>query len=190
VYATDISTQQIAQAPVLGNVHYSIERAEKTWFPDNYFDLITVAQAIHWFDIPKFYEEVRRVGRHHGVLAVLGYGLMQISDKIDPLIHRFYTDVVGPYWDPERVYIEERYETIDFAFPPIEFSETFQITQRMGITDLLGYLNSWSAVQKYFKKNGGDPVSGLANELKAHWPAADNKRVTFPIFIKAGRIVK
>lgn len=190
VYAADISEEQLGRAPKLYNVHYRVERAEKTRFPNSYFDLITVAQAIHWFDIPLFYKEVQRVGKPQAILAIWGYGLMQISKKVDPLILRFYTDVVGPYWDPERKYIEDRYQTIDFPFSPIEFAKTFQIVQRMDLSEMHGYLNSWSAVQQYIKKKGTNPVRELLAELQGLWPAKIKKHVTFPIFIQTGRILK
>ncbi len=190
VYATDISEQQLARAPKLQNVYYGVERAESTGFPDSCFDLITVAQAIHWFDIPCFYQEVRRVGKPGAILAVWGYGLLKVSPGINRLIHRFYDSVVGPYWDFERKYIEAGYETIGFIFPEIQLAQGFMIEKNMDLADLRGYLNSWSAVQNYIKEIGTNPVGELVDQLLEYWPEGSKKGVSFPVFIKAGKIVK
>ncbi len=190
VYATDISEQQIAQAPILPNVKYRVVRAEATGFPDSYFDLITVAQAIHWFDIPYFYKEVRRVGKPGAILAVWGYGLMEVSPEINQLIYRFYNTVVGPYWDPERKYIEEKYDTIGFCLPDIKVTEGIRIEKSMDLSDLQGYLNSWSAVQHYIRNKGTNPVNDLLEQLRECWPDGTRKQVGFPVFIRAGSIVK
>lgn len=114
VSATDISRQQIDNAIPLPNIHYSVQPAEHAGFPDNAFDLITVAQAIHWFDFDAFYAEVNRTLKPGGLLAVIGYGVLQMDPDIDAVITRFYRDVVGPFWDKERRYIDEHYLTIHF----------------------------------------------------------------------------
>ena len=102
VYATDLSEKQIANAIAASNIHYNVGAAEKTEFPDQSFDLITVAQAIHWFDFEKFYAEVKRVIKPEGIIAVTGYGLLAIDDAIDKVVQYFYTNVTGAYWDEEK----------------------------------------------------------------------------------------
>ncbi|MEM9143678.1 MAG: class I SAM-dependent methyltransferase, partial [Bacteroidota bacterium] len=106
VYASDISREQIQNAEQPKNVQFHVERAESTSFESNFFDLITVAQAIHWFDLDAFGKEVYRVSKNGGLLAVWGYGLLRISKKIDARIDAFYSGVVGPYWDRERRHID------------------------------------------------------------------------------------
>lgn len=163
VMATDISSSQLGQAESRENILYSVCRAERTNFPDNTFDLITVAQAIHWFDFAAFYQEVRRVSKPAGILAVWGYGVMQFKDeKVNERLQHFYHEVTGPYWDPERKYLDEAYRTIPFTLPEINVPETFTIQQAFTLPDLQGYLNTWSSVKKMREvDNSADPVGNL-----------------------------
>src|SRR3954471_1919616 len=106
VYATDISENQIKNAIQRENIFYKVERAEQTSFRNKNFDLITVAQAIHWFDFEAFYKEVKRVIKPKGILTVIGYGLFSIDKDTDAVINRFYREVTGPYWDKERRFVD------------------------------------------------------------------------------------
>ncbi len=129
VAATDISQSQITQADHQENITYIVSRAENTHFASETFDLITVAQAIHWFDFEQFYQEVTRVGKPGGLLAVWGYGLIQFTEAtINTIIRHFYKEITGPYWDTERHFIDEAYQTIPFAFPEIKIKESFFYT--------------------------------------------------------------
>ena len=107
VYATDISANQIKNAKKKKNIFYSIQKAEKTSFANHQFDLITVAQAIHWFDFEKFYAEVKRTLKPSGIIAVFGYNLCKINKETDKIIHNFYKNIIGPYWDDERKYFDK-----------------------------------------------------------------------------------
>ena len=102
VYATDISQSQLDEALEAKNIVYSVQPAEKTNFKDNTFDLVIVAQAIHWFDFEKFYTEVKRTAKQNAIICAVGYGLIKISPEIDSVISHFYTNIIGPYWDKER----------------------------------------------------------------------------------------
>ena len=188
VFATDISQSQLDQGQKKPNIQYAISPAEKTPFPDHYFDLITVGQAIHWFDFEKFYQEVRRVGKKGAWLAAWGYGLLRINSDIDPMIDEFYRDVTGPYWDPERTYVDQAYQTIPFPFQEIE-TPRFQILRNWDLPALVGYLNTWSSVQKYQTAVGRNPVDGFTEKLNATWgePTLQHE-VTFEVFLRVGRV--
>jgi ubiquinone/menaquinone biosynthesis C-methylase UbiE len=188
VFATDISEKQLQQAPKVSNIQYKIERAENTSFPDHYFDLITVAQAIHWFDFNNFYKEVRRTLKPEGLLTVLGYGLLRTDDDtINLMIDRFYTQIIGPYWDKERRYLDEDYQTIPFPFEEIQ-TPAFHHTMEWNLPQLLGYLNTWSAVRLYEKKEKANPLSLIDEELSEAWGTANRtKRITFPILLRIGK---
>ncbi len=189
VYATDISQNQIALAEKKSNIEYSIVRAEKTKFKTDQFDLITVAQAIHWFDFKKFYEEVRRVGKPNSKLFVWGYGLLRIDEKVDSLVDEFYQEKIGSYWNQERIHIDEAYETIGFDFEEIAPPNKLAIKSNWKVDQLIGYLNSWSGVQHYRKKNEGEnPVDQLAEKLSTIWMPEEIKPVKIPIFMKVGLI--
>jgi len=187
VFATDISQQQIDNAVLHENIAYSVQPAEKTSFPDNFFDLITVAQAIHWFDFDAFYREVTRTGRNGGVLAVIGYGLIQINSSIDRIIAAFYRDVVGPYWDKERRYVDENYRTIPFPFQEIN-TPAFDNDFEWSFDHLIGYIGTWSAVKHYEKKNGSNPVDLIRDELKKSWGDTATLKGKFPILLRVARI--
>lgn len=187
VYATDISQSQIDHALKADNIFYSRQPAEKTTFDDHTFDLVVVAQAIHWFDFEKFYAEVKRTSNEGAYLCVVGYGLIQIDPKIDEIISDFYTNVIGKYWDAERRYIDENYTTIPFPFQEIETPE-FEIAIEWGLQHLIGYLNTWSAVKHFIKQNGYNPIEELEIELKKHCREGEKKKVKFPVLLRIGRI--
>jgi ubiquinone/menaquinone biosynthesis C-methylase UbiE len=188
VFATDISQRQIDQAYKAGNIYYSVQPAEQTNFPENTFDLITVSQALHWFATDKFYTEVKRVAQRGAIIAAWSYSLLNISPEIDKLIRSFYTHTIGPYWDAERRYVDDEYNTIPFPFKEIpvpKFSMQYQWT----IAELQGYLNTWSALQKFIASNSFNPVSELVERMK---PYAGNEKmkIVFPLHVRMGIIEK
>ncbi|MCP4441969.1 MAG: class I SAM-dependent methyltransferase [Aureispira sp.] len=187
VEATDISEQQLKAAPKLDNVNYGVCRAEKTTFEANTFSLITVAQAIHWFDFKAFYEEVKRVAKPKSILAIWGYGLLKVSPEIDQHIQHFYTQIIGPYWNEERRHIDTAYTSIQFPFEEVN-TPSFSIPMLWELSDLEGYLNTWSGVKRYEKANAKNPVSNLIEVLTDLWPKGKKQAVESPIFTKIGRI--
>ncbi|KOS08133.1 SAM-dependent methyltransferase [Flavobacterium akiainvivens] len=189
VYAIDISEKQLQQAPQVSNVSYSVQPAELTNFPDRHFDLITVAQAIHWFDFGAFYKEAHRLLKTRGVLAVMGYGNIKTNPHSDAVIQRLYKEIVGPYWDAERRYVDENYETIPFEMMEEEAPGGFENRFTWSFEQLTGYLNTWSAVQHYIKANGTNPVDLIKDELKKSW-AQNDGNVVFPLFLRVGRVYR
>ena len=189
VHATDISEKQLANATQKQNIFYSKQPAEKTSFADHQFDLITVAQAAHWFDHARFNMEVKRVLRPEGVLALIGYGLVQVEGEIGEIIKAFYWNVTKPFWDPERDHIEARYETIPFPYDELRPDDSFDIAREMSLQDLVGYISTWSAVQHYTKANGVSPIPQLWESL-SDFPKEIEVEVTFPVFTRIGRLTK
>lgn len=187
VDATDISANQLAQAPQLSNVHYSIQAAEKTAFPDQVFDLITVAQAIHWFDFEEFYSEVRRVAAPGSLLAVVGYPLLRINPTIDAVIDHFYHHVIGDHWDKERRYLDAEYATIPFPFHAIECPR-FASVYDWKFEQLIGYLHTWSAVGNAIRAAGINPLEALEPDLLDVWGDAVTHQVHFPMILRLGRL--
>lgn len=186
VYATDISEKQVEKAGKADNIIYKVERAEETTFSDHQFDLVTVAQSIHWFDFDKFYKEIYRILKPDGIFAVLGYGLFSTNPDSDKILMDYYHNIVGPYWDAERKYVEEMYETIPFPFeelPTEKFANNFEWT----FGQLIGYLETWSATQHYKNANGSDPVDQIRNELQQSWENG-NKKVVFPLILRVGKL--
>lgn len=186
VYATDISEKQLQQALKLPNITYNVESSDKASIADDSFDLITVAQAIHWFNFDAFYSEVKRTLKPGGVLAVIGYGLMFIDKRVDRVIYKLYENMLGKYWDSERRYIEEGYKTIPFPFEEI-IAPHFQIKTSWNFNQMIGYLNTWSALQHYKKANDRNPLEYLLTELKEAWGNDAVKDVHFPVLLRIGK---
>ena len=189
VFATDISQSQLNNALRADNIIYSRQPAEKTDFAEHQFDLIVVAQAIHWFDFEKFYKEVRRTAKQDAIICVAGYGRIQISGQIDQLITHFYQHVVGSYWDKERKYIDENYETIPFPFNEIK-SPKFVNRLQWTMEHLIGYLNTWSAVKRFIEQKRYSPTDKLQDDIARYWDKGQTKEVCFPLLLRTGQLIK
>lgn len=186
VDATDLSAQQLAQAAPRPNISYQTARAEHTPFPNQRFDLITVAQAVHWFDGAAYHREVRRVARPGAVLAEWGYGLAQLGPALDPLLAHFYRETMGPYWDENRWHLDDEYARLPFPFAGVRRAH-FAAPRRWSAEWFLQYLRTWSSVRQYQARHGADPVDLIAAEVARRWGAGE-RAVTFPVFARAGRI--
>lgn len=188
VIATDPSAEQVSNAFAHPRVRYAVAPAEASGLDDASVDLVTVAQAVHWFDLPRFWAEVRRVLRPDGVVAVWSYDLMHVSPEIDALDRRLYEDVVGPYWPPERKMVEDLYRGIPFPFAEMEVP-ALDMAMDWTLDQLTGYMGTWSAMQRYRRANGTDPVADVLPELRAAWgdPGA-TRRVRWPLGIRVGRV--
>ena len=165
--------------------------AESSGLANESVDVITVAQAAHWFDLPKFYAEAKRVLREDGMMLVWCYGTFRFGrEEVDQLLSGFYHDVVGPFWPPERRYIEQDYKPL--LFPLEEFpAPRFDMEAEFTRPRLAGYLRTWSATQRYMKAKGLDPVAELDAQLDCWWKAEEKLVVkTWPISIRAGRFAK
>ncbi len=188
VLATDLSAAQLAAAPQLPNIEYRATPAETSGLAEHSADLVTVAQAMHWFDLPRFHAEVRRVLKPQGVIAVWGYNRLLLPDAaVQQAIDRFYEEKIGSYWPPERVHVENGYRDLPFPFTRIA-APHFALTQEWSREQLLGYLRSWSAVARFKAAHGYDPVDALAAEIAALWPEGKMLQVEWPLFLHAGRV--
>ena len=189
VRATDASQEQIVRAQLCAGVEYDIAAADNSGLPDRCVDLITVAQALHWFELSSFYEEVRRVGKPGGVIAAWTYGNHVLEgDDVNAVVQHFYTHVVGAYWPPERHHVETGYRELEFPFTRIAAPE-FAMQQHWPLPQLLGYLRSWSATSRYMADKGHDPVDALERELTPLWgDPARARRISWPLSILTGRL--
>jgi SAM-dependent methyltransferase len=189
VFGTDISQKQLNNAVNKSNVQYINCPAEHTPFSENQFDLVTVAQAYHWLEFDQFKKEVHRVGKPGALLAVWSYGHIAIEPRIDELMRNFHDHIVGPYWDSRRKYVTNGLRDVPFFYPEIP-SRPFSLELKWTLTDLEGYLESWSAVQTCKSKTGNDPVPGCIEKISEFWNDHESKCVTFPLTLRIGRIVK
>jgi SAM-dependent methyltransferase len=187
VVATDASAKQIHHAIPHPPIDYRVAPAEASGLAERSVDLVTVAQAAHWFDLPRFYAEVARVLKPGGVIALWGYGRMVLPGNMDEPFRRFYADTVGPYWPPERALIDDAYRSLDFPFAEIE-APAFSIEVAWTLPRLLDYLSTWSAVRRYRETNERDPLPALRTELESGWgDPAMSRQLAWPLFLRVGR---
>lgn len=188
VVATDASAAMLAQAPAHPGVEYRVAPAEACDLAVETVDLVTVAQALHWLNTEAFYAEVGRVLVPGGVLAVWTYGAQYVGHEvIDRRLQHFYTDVVGPYWPAERCHVESGYRTLPFPFIELE-APVFAMQARWTLSELLGYIRTWSATQRFLDAVGHDPVAGLEAELADHWGEPGAARsIRWPLSLRVGR---
>jgi len=188
VVATDASSAQLAQAPALANVEYRAAPAEASGLPDGFADLVTVAQALHWFDLSRFYAEADRVLVAGGVLAVWTYGPLHVVDEAaEPVMQRCYRDTAGPYWPPERAHVENGYRDLPFPYPELA-TPPFDIETHWTLEELAGYVASWSATARCRELTGRDAAGELVAEMADVWrDPARRLPVRWPLTVRAGR---
>jgi SAM-dependent methyltransferase len=188
VIATDASAQQIAAATPHPRVSYRVAPAEASGLDAASADLITVAQALHWFDVAAFYREARRVARPGALLAAWTYTIPEPAEpQVRAAFDDFYRTVVGPYWPPERRHVELRYTTLEFPTPRVAVPE-FQLSVEWPLAQLLGYVSSWSATARYRAATSDDPVVLLEHALAPLWGQPTRlMTVHFPLTVLATR---
>jgi SAM-dependent methyltransferase len=186
VIATDASEKQIANAQSCKGVEYRVAPAENSGIGSETIDLIMVAQALHWFDLDRFYAETRRVLKPDGVVAASAYNLLHIQKAIDEVVNRYYDEVVGPFWPPERRLVEQ-FADLPFPFQEID-APRFEMTADWNLDHLLGYLGTWSSTQRFIAARGSDPLEQIADDLRNVWGDPKQLRsVTWPLAVHVGR---
>jgi SAM-dependent methyltransferase len=186
IIATDASFAQLNQGQPQSNIHYVCARAEQAPLASDSLDLITVAQAAHWFDLPRFYEEVDRVLRPNGVLALWCYGLFHITPAIDAIIQHYYHCTLGEYWPPERRQVEQAYANLLFPYSPLT-APNLSMQLEWNLQRVMGYLATWSATRVFKKETGNNPLPTLAQQLTDAWGDPQQARVIqWPLHLKVG----
>ena len=186
VTGTDPSAAQIAQAHAAPNIDYRVEAAEAPTFEPGSIDLVTVAQALHWFELDRFHAAVRRVAHRGGVIAAWTYGLSNVDAAIDRAFLRLYEDILGPYWPAERRHVENGYAELPFPFEPIP-APAFAMECEWSASQYLAYLRSWSAAARYQRERGEDAVARVAEEIAHAW-GDGTRRVRWPLGLRVGRV--
>lgn len=187
VVGTDPSANQIAGAEPRTNVDYRVEPAERSSLADASASLVTVAQALHWFEFDAFYAEVRRVLKPRGVFAAWTYADCRVDPAIDEIKDKLYIGLTGPYWPPERAYVDTGYRTLPFPFVEIAAPE-FPMVAQWSVEQFLTYLRTWSATQRYLKAKSEDPASLVEPELRAAWgDPARMREVRWLFHLRVGR---
>jgi ubiquinone/menaquinone biosynthesis C-methylase UbiE len=187
VLAVDGSLAQLERALPHRRVRYERAMAEQLPVADGSVALLAAAQAAHWFDFARFHAEAWRVLQPGGVIALWTYEKFRGSPEIDGAVDRFYGEVVGAYWPPERRYVEQGYRTLPFPWAE-EPTPQFSLATDWSLEQVVGYLASWSSVQRYKDAHdGSDPVPAIAAELATLWPVRGTVRLNWPIHLRLGR---
>jgi len=187
VVASDASAAQLARLVARPNVHPVLARAERAPLADGTVDLVTVAQALHWFAGDAFYAEVRRVLRPRGVLAAWTYDLLHVSPDLDRIIAHLYRETLAGCWPPERRAVERRYADLPWPFTDSHTLD-FEMQLCWRCDELLDYLASWSAVAVFRRRYGRDPLAALADPLRAAWGASAVREVSWPLTLKLAQV--
>jgi SAM-dependent methyltransferase len=188
IVATDASAAQLARAQPHPRIEYRLARAEASGLPDGAADLVVAAQAAHWFDLPAYHAEVRRVAAPGALVAQTVYNLVEVGGAIDAAVRRFYDDVLRPYWPPERRHVETDYRALAFPFTRVD-TPTLEMRASWTLDHFIGYVRSWSGVRAMEKALGPGPTEALRTELAGLWGGAGATRpVRWPLTVRAGRI--
>ncbi len=188
VIATDESAEMIGQAPRDPRIAYRVSEAEDSGIDASSVDLVTVASAIHWFDLSRFYAEVRRVVKPGGVLAAWTYYTPVFGNEIDDIIKRLAHDVLEDYWDARLHYVVDEFHDLPFPFEPIE-APAFRTDMMWDMQDLLGYFETWSSALKYRETNGSPSTALIEDDLTKAWGDPEQKQdLHFPLYMRIGRV--
>ena len=188
VIGTDVSAEQIARAPRHERIVWLVAPAESTPLASRSVELITVAQALHWFDHAKFFDEVRRVGISDAAICAWTYAAPRMDGAIGQALRRFTFETLADYWPPERRYVDDEYRSIPFPFERLA-TPALVLEDEWSLHQLVGYIRTWSATSRYVAAHGRDPVTDIGRELAELWPDADERRqITWPLIMIAGRV--
>lgn len=188
VVGLDPSADQIANAIPNERIDYRCARAEHLPLPDAGASLITAAQAAHWFDLPAFYREVRRIAAPGAVLALISYGVLRLEPALDERFRTFYWDEIGPYWPPERKLVDSGYATMEFPFEELA-RPALEIRVDWHLTEFLGYLTTWSAVRSAMEAGREELLMAFANDIGKAWGDPNRKRpIAWPINMRIGKV--
>jgi SAM-dependent methyltransferase len=187
VIATDASDKQIAMAAPHPSIDYRVATASESGLASESVDMVTVAQAIHWFDRNRFYDEAKRVMRPDAAIVVWTYGDPVLDDpELDAIVHAYNRGTIESYWRPERDLILQGLRTISFPFREVA-APSFVLEREWTLFELAGYMRTWSATSAYAAAHGIDPVAAVEKELRALW--GDGRHlVRWPLHVRAGTL--
>jgi SAM-dependent methyltransferase len=186
VWATDLSARQLAQAPAHPRITWHAAPAGESGLPSAAVDLVTVAQAYHWFDHESFHLEAERVLRPGGIVAVWCYGLLACTPAVDAVLWDLYSHHLGPWWEPERRLVETGYASVPWPFDPVPLP-AFEMRHAWTLAHLLAYVDTWSALRTCRERTGSDPLADLTPALRRAWGDAHTRDLRWPLHLRAGR---
>lgn len=188
IFATDASEEQIRNAYPHQNIQYHVATAYQSGLPESSIDLVTAAQALHWFEFDTFFSEVKRVLKPSGLLAAWCYGVPNITPELDPVVEDLYFKIIGPYWPAEREYVDKEYGTIRFPFPRLSFKQ-FTMTQEWDLDHFTSYVSTWSASKRLVEIEGKQALHEALTPLAEAWGVSSGTRVIqWPVHMRTAKM--
>ena len=188
VVASDASAEQLAAAPAHPAIEWRCARAEESGLAPRSVDLVVAAQAAHWFDLPRFYAEARRVARPGALLALVSYGKTRIAPDLDPIVDHFHDVVLAGHWPSERAHVVDGYRSLGFPFEPL-LLPPLEIRREWSAAQFLDYVGTWSGVHALRQSGGSARFESFAVDLSARWRAGGPRRqVRWPLAVLAARL--
>lgn len=191
VIATDPSAGQLNNAPQRDKIEYRVAPAEASGLPARSVDLVTAAQALHWFDSRSFFQEAARVLVADGAIALWGYGDPILdTPALAETMHAFNRGTLEQYWHPERKLLLDGYRDVPFPFDEVSAPE-LELQMQWNLGEFAGYLRTWSATARFLAERGIDPVIEAEKSLATQWGDPEVTRVIrWPLYLRAGRMRK
>jgi len=186
VKSSDINGNQIKSGFKHNNIEYSVQNSEKTNYKDLSFDIVCVAQALHWFSSDKYYKEVNRILKEDGIFACWGYSFFKINNEIDKLINETIFDPILPYWAEENKLLWNNYSEIDFPFEKIEVPE-IKMIETWNKIELVEYIKTWSAYKRFIDNNNNDIISNFLDTISGIWKDNEKLEVKMDFTLYCGK---
>ena len=145
------------------------------------FDLITIGQALHWFDIPVVLKMIKNeLLNENGILSVLSYACLgyeyNVKDQTKANLgyqrYQEWYEIIEKYFDCDRGALMKGFEGSPFKeiFGNMEKDEKIYKNETTDV-DFVKYLKTYSAYNCYCDKNSKnagykDPILKLEEEIK------------------------
>jgi SAM-dependent methyltransferase len=189
VIATDQSLQQISEAARHPRIEYHVALAEDSHLPDRSMDLVTVASAIHWFDLDAFYRELSRVLMPGGVAAAWTYHVAHVESNLSEPLWAFYRDVVSSYFPRQGTdLVDKKYAGIHLPGRPVPVPQ-FWMEADWNCAEVLAFVRSWSGTQAYMTQHGTDPTDSLHHALDRVFTSEHTRHyLRWPLYLRVGHL--
>lgn len=190
VEATDVSAEQVDHGFPASNVCYSIQPAEKTSFSAASFDLVAVAQALHWFDFKRFWAEVQRTAKPNAFFCAWGYAWFNCAPELEAALFTPIRQVLEPYWARENGIVWRGYDSNEIEFPFERVAvPSFAIELTWDIQSILRHVGTWSAYKRaMLRPKPAAFITRIERDCLTQFRSSDQFSLRAPLFVAAGQV--